>query len=381
MASRQLLTPHVIVNDTTLRDGEQSPGVAFTLEEKVNIALMLEAAGVPEMEVGIPAMGRHEQSTIAAINQVVTTAQTMAWCRMSHRDITSAYHLGLDWVDLSVPASIQQIRSKLNISMTELLQRCDRYIKQALDAGLNVCLGMEDASRSQADILYRLVDVAEKAGASRVRFADTLGILDPFSTYQHILELRCHTGLAIEMHAHNDLGLATANTLAAIDAGATSINTTINGLGERAGNASLEEVAVALSVLGKSNSGIDLTQLPTLCHYVNVASGRSISPQKAIIGDAVFTHESGIHVDGLLKDVNNYQGFAPALVGREHKLVLGKHSGVNAINTVYRNLGITLSSNQCEGLKERLRTWSEARKCMPTSDDLLNLVAGTFLES
>jgi homocitrate synthase NifV len=379
MAQRVFLKPGVIVNDTTLRDGEQSPGVAFTIDEKVHIALMLEAAGVPEMEIGIPAMGRHEQSTIAAINQAVTTAQTMAWCRMSNHDITSAYHLGLDWVDLSVPVSIQQIKSKLNISTAVLLRRCDRYIKQAVDAGLKVCFGMEDASRGRPDILYRLVEVAERSGATRVRYADTLGILDPFSTYKHISELRCHTGLAIEMHAHNDLGLATANTLAAIDAGVTSINTTINGLGERAGNASLEEVAVALSVLGKSQSGIELTQLPALCHYVHLASGRLVSPQKAIIGDAVFTHESGIHVDGLLKDVNNYQGFAPSLVGREHRFVLGKHSGVSAINAVYRDLGVTLSSHQCERLREPLRAWSEARKCMPSSDDLLNLVASTFV--
>lgn len=362
--------PNVIVNDTTLRDGEQSPGVAFTTDEKVQLARLLEAAGVPELEVGIPAMGAQEQEAIAAITASLTQTKTMAWCRMSELDISQALNLGLDWVDLSIPVSRQQIRHKLNINPEQVLARCDRYVKQALDLGFQVCVGMEDASRADADMLHSVAAVAQAAGASRIRFADTLGILEPFRTREMIAGLRQHTDLQIEMHAHNDLGLATANTLAAIDAGATSVNTTVNGLGERAGNAPLEEVAVALQVLNKGHTGIALPQLPALCQYALVASGRLVSPQKAIVGDAVFTHESGIHIDGLLKDVNNYQGFAPALVGREHTLVLGKHSGISAILEVYHRLGIELSDQQCEQLRSQLRQWSESRKCSPREADL-----------
>lgn len=364
----------VIFNDTTLRDGEQSPGVAFTQQEKIAIACQLEAVGIPDLEIGIPAMGPQERETMQAICQALTNSRTMAWCRMVDSDIQASVGIGLDWVDLSTPVSKQQIKSKLNQSSKQVLAMADYRIKNAVDLGFNICVGMEDASRADLSTMLRLAEVAQNAGAKRLRFADTLGILDPFTTREVIASLCSNTDLQIEMHAHNDLGLATANTLAAIDAGAASVNTTITGLGERAGNAPLEEVAVALSVLNKRTTNIDLTALPELCNFVFSASGRVKHPQKAIVGDSVFTHESGIHINGLLKDVNNYQGFAPSIVGREHQLVLGKHSGVSAISSIYRQLGIELDDNQSEQLRAPLRSWSEKHKCSPTNDDLYQFV-------
>ncbi|ORT52637.1 homocitrate synthase (plasmid) [Vibrio sp. qd031] len=365
---------HVTINDTTLRDGEQSPGVAFTRDEKVAIALGLESIGIKELEIGIPVMGRHEQETIATITESLTTAKSMAWCRMHRSDIEAARGIGLHWLDLSIPASGQQITHKLSfLSHREYFSHVSDQIKTAVDYGFNVCLGMEDASRADIDLLFRLTDVAQGAGAKRMRFADTLGVLDPQTTSLYIEALNRHSDLSIEMHAHNDLGLATANTLAAIEAGANSVNTTVVGLGERAGNAALEEVAVALSVLGKADSGINLHALPTLCELVNQTCGRVTGPQKAIVGGSVFTHESGIHVDGLVKDIHNYQGFSPQLVGRQHSVVLGKHSGNTAISTVYKQLGIELSKAQCELLRGNLRFWAESNKSIPTEADLYRL--------
>ena len=360
----------VIINDTTLRDGEQSPGVGFTIDEKVNIALLLESAGVSELEVGIPAMGEREREGIKAITHSLTHSKTMGWCRMLAEDVDCAVDLGLDWLDLSVPVSHQQIRHKLNKTLEQVIRSCESVIQQAIDNGMQVCVGMEDASRADHDVLCRVLEVAEYFGASRVRFADTLGILDPFSTYQTISELRAQTGLQIEMHAHNDLGMATANSLAAIRAGANSINTTVNGLGERAGNAALEEIAVALKVLNHAETGVDLLKLEGLCRYVQVASGRPLMPQKAIVGDCAFTHESGIHVDGLLKDIKNYQGVEPSLVGRDHQMVLGKHSGMQAIESIYTAMGIRLTTAQCELIKAQLVNWAETYKCVPDPQQL-----------
>ncbi|MER8522531.1 homocitrate synthase [Mesorhizobium sp. M1076] len=375
------MTRHVFLNDTTLRDGEQAPGVAFTATEKLEIAESLAAAGVTEIEIGTPVMGADEIETIRAAVARRLPVRLMAWCRMTSLDLDAAIESRVHAVNLSLPASDIQLAAKLGLDKAGALQVIEHMVRRAAAAGFFVAVGCEDASRANRDHLARVIETAARAGASRVRLADTVGVLDPFSTFELVAQLVAQSPIDLEFHAHNDLGLAAANTLAAIRAGARHASVTVLGLGERAGNAALEEVAAAMAVLDGADTGIELTALPDLAAQVAWAARRQTAGIKPVVGADVFTHESGIHVAGLLKDSRTYQGLDPALVGRCRRIVIGKHSGATAIAHVLSESGRDLDPDLAAAMVARVRREAAETKSTVTATQLVELYDGMCSEA
>ncbi|MGF1541664.1 MAG: homocitrate synthase [Pleurocapsa sp.] len=366
--------PSIQINDTTLRDGEQAAGVAFTLEEKVIFASLMDTIGVQELEVGIPAMGNIETEAISQIVKLGLKTKLTSWNRAVRSDIDASLACGLQRVHISIPVSEIQIAVKFQGNCQLVWDKLRDTISYARDRGLYISVGGEDSSRADDNFLLDVALAAQDWGASRFRFCDTVGILDPLTTHKKVQQLVNRLVIPVEMHTHNDFGMATANALAGVRAGATSVNTTVNGLGERAGNAALEEVVMALHRIYGINIGIDTSQFKAISEFVVDASGCDVPPWKAIVGKNAFAHESGIHGHGVLQNPATYEPFNPAEVGRERSLVIGKHSGKHLITNLLKQYDITLSQAETRSLVDAVRDLSVELKRSLTPDELLNLI-------
>lgn len=348
----------IIVVDTTLRDGEQTAGVVFSNHEKIAIADLLDEIGVDQLEVGIPTMGGDEKAAIKKIAQRGLKASIMAWNRAVISDIEQSIDCGADAVAISISVSDIHIEHKLKTSREWVLESMLKSVEYAKKNGVYVSVNGEDASRANRDFLVQFITEAKKAGADRFRYCDTVGIMEPFKINKVIKDLRETTGFDIEMHTHNDFGMATANAIAGILGGATHVGVTVNGLGERAGNAALEEVFMALKHVYGYELDVDTKRFRELSEYVSRASGRELPSWKAIVGTNMFAHESGIHADGAIKNPKNYEAFSPDEVGLARQLVIGKHSGRASILKKFEEYGEELDNKAADWLLEKVRETS-----------------------
>lgn len=363
--------------DTTCRDGEQMPGISFTIDEKIRIAQMLADMGVEQLET----FATYNDSDRACARRLASECKgisIMGWNRLVKKDVDDSIAHDVDAVSVSTDTSDLALKHKLKMSRDDQIEKLIDCVEYAKSHGVYVCFNAGDATRTDVDYLIRFAKAGLEAGGDRFRICDTIGLLTPSASAEMIEAIMCNVGIDIEFHAHNDYGLAVANALSACEAAsafedrALWVSTTVNGLGERAGNVPLEILVMNLS----NHYGVDTYEtkrLLSLCKHVEAASGQRIPLNYPVVGGNIFTHKSGIHVDGVLKNPKLYEAIDPEQIGAVRKISLGKHSGKAAIKHRLDLLNLTATSEQMELMRLEINDIAESRKSDLSDDDLVDL--------
>lgn len=365
------MTPYII--DTTLRDGEQAPGVVFSKKEKMKIAILLNDLGVDEVEIGTPAIGNEEKAIIKEIATAGFGYKTSSWCRANFEDIQQATKLKTTSINISLPVSDIQMET-LGKSRKWVLQQLIATTKYASDYFSHSTVGAQDATRSNIHFLKEYIHCAQESGAHRVRIADTVGISTPLEIQKLFLDLTTSfPTMEFEFHGHNDLGMATANAITAYQSGAKCISATINGLGERAGNSVLEEF-VGYLIYKEDNRTYNSKVIAKLCQMVAEVSKQNLSENKPIIGEKVYTHESGIHTSAILKNRASYQFINPADFGQTDKgFCFGKHSGKASIHHFFKEKNLHFDESLVQHILSMVKQKAANWKRPLTEIDLMNI--------
>jgi homocitrate synthase NifV len=366
-------TPYLI--DTTLRDGEQAPGVIFHLKEKLLIAELLEKVGIPELEVGTPAIGEQEITDIKTIVNAGFKFKTLAWCRARKSDIDAAAKAGTQGINISFPVSDIHLLTMAK-DLKWVIKTMREMVSYAADKFEYVAIGAQDASRTDFPFLADFIAEALYLNATRVRIADTVGILNPFTTARLFRKIKKNfPNGTFEFHGHNDLGMATANTLVALSTGAGAASLTVNGLGERAGNASLEEVVMALELSSDVRHKLNTSVFGELSQLVSAASRIPIPDNKPVTGGKALCHESGIHTCSLLKNRETYQIIKASQIGlTEKEFIFGKHSGKTALIAFLKKNDIVVSGEAYEQILSTIKAKAKRLKRGISSEEILKLM-------
>ncbi|MEH1814307.1 MAG: homoaconitate hydratase [Nostoc sp.] len=341
-----MIRDDIILEDTTLRDGEQAAGVAFSKASKLAIHDYLVATGVRWIEAGIPAMGDEELDTLKTMIARGSDATLVAWNRGVKEEVALSLDIGFKAVHIGLPTSNVHLKDSIGQDRHWLLEQAKNLIKYAKDRGAFVSISAEDVGRTEIPFLQEYACIVTEAGADRLRLSDTIGILTPEAYAERVQSVVNVSSIDVQCHTHNDFGLAVANTLAGLNAGARYFHVTVNAIGERAGMPDLAQTTLALKQLYSKDLGIVTSRLRQLSEIVAQASKQKITPWQPIVGDNVFAHESGIHAKGMLKNNKTFEPFSPEEVGGERRYIIGKHSGRAILNHLLQEQGVTVDETQ-----------------------------------
>jgi len=356
------LPERIKILDTTLRDGEQTPNVALSIEDKIKIAQALDDLGVDIIEAGFPITSEGEKDAVSRIGKLGLRSEVLGLSRSNKPDIDAVIDCDLKSIHLFIATSDIHMKNKLKMSREQVKEKAVWAVDYAKSHGFTVEFSPEDATRSDADFLKEIIIAVQNAKVDRIDIPDTVGIMIPQAMGALISDLKSVAKVPLAVHCHDDFGLSVSNSFAAVIAGAEEIHCTINGLGERAGNAALEEVTVGLATFFGIKTNIDLRKLTHTSRLVAKLTGVAVQPNKAIVGDNAFAHESGIHVHGVLGEAYTYEAIAPELVGKERAFVVGKHTGTHAVQAKLKSYGIEMQDAEIKELVTRIKKLSEGGK-------------------
>ncbi|AXV39793.1 homocitrate synthase family protein [Methanobacterium sp. BAmetb5] len=336
----------ITIYDTTLRDGEQTPGVCLRTAEKLKIARKLDELRIHQIEAGFPVVSNEEKRSVTTIANEGLNANILALCRTKKEDIDTALDCNVDGIITFLGTSALHLKHKLKVNQEDALNICMNAIEYAKDHGLFVAFSAEDATRTDLNFLKSVYKRAEDYGADRVHIADTVGAISPQGMDYLVRELKKDINIEIALHCHNDFGMALTNSIAGLLAGASAVSTTVNGIGERAGNTSLEEMVMTLLLIYGVDLDFNIEVFYELSQMVEELTNMKVPNNKPIVGKNVFRHESGIHVDAVIEEPLTYEPFLPELIGHQRQIVLGKHSGCRAVKAKLDECGIAVSKDE-----------------------------------
>ncbi|KUO42596.1 MAG: 2-isopropylmalate synthase [Candidatus Hadarchaeum yellowstonense] len=363
LVSQELKLPkRVRIFDTTLRDGDQTPGVSFTPEQKLLVARQLDRLGVDVIEAGTPVSSEGERRAVSLIAKAGLKAEICALARPIKEDVDTAIACGIDCAHIFISTSDLHLKHVLKMSREQVLKQAVKFVEYAKDQGVKVEFSAMDATRTELNYLIEVYKAVVDAGADRINVPDTIGAITPRGMYYLISQLKPHIKVPISVHCHDDLGLAVANSLAAVEAGAEQVQVAVNGLGERAGNASLEEVVMALKTLYGIKLRIKTRLLTETSDLVERLTGMAVPPNKAIVGDNAFAHVSGIHAHGVIEFPGTYEPFSPELVGHHRRLALGKLTGRHSVEKQLRSIGVKANKRQLAEITRQVKALGDKGK-------------------